>query len=63
MFTCEDATHALPNACKILYRFNQFVQHVTFPRFRKISENQKNQEKNYFRGRKNWMGQGTDELI
>jgi hypothetical protein len=47
----------------VLYHFVQFGQHVTFPRFRKFSENQINREKIESGVKKNWGGQGTAELI
>jgi len=39
----------------LLYHFNQFGQHMTFPRFRKISENRKNREKIISGVRKKWV--------
>jgi hypothetical protein len=45
----------------LLYHFELFGQHVTFPRFRKFSENRINREKIKSRVKKNRGGQGTAE--
>ena len=47
----------------LLYLFDWFIQHVTFSRFRKISENRKNRKKFISDVRKEWVWCVTAESI